>query len=166
MSWIIDTHAMREPDIHLEKMSGTSSAIVLGRCISNEAVEEPNGLIYTHTTFKLEQVIKGNVDGEYLTIRVPGGQIGDREVSVSGRPEFVETEDVILFLSERNGKGYRTLQSFSEGVYRIGYSAQRDERVIRSAVRNTDEPYSGVTDWQEAVSVDEFIKTIKDFLEN
>lgn len=127
------SYATREMNNTFETSARQSETIVLAKCTDNEVVGSENGMIFTVTTFNVEKVIKGEVGEDKIQIRLPGGQKGDTKINVPDRPEFVEMEDVILFLEKKGKNGYYIVQSLTEGVYRVYYDESRDSRYVISS---------------------------------
>ena len=77
--------------------------------------------IVSYVTFKVEDVLKGTVANSY-TLRMLGGTVGDRTLTVSDAPRFAVGDRDILFV-EHNGTQYMPLVGIMYGRYRL----QRDE---------------------------------------
>lgn len=69
-------------------------------------------LIYTYVTVAVEDHIKGAPDQMEVTVMVPGGQVGDVGVSVSGVPEFSKGEKLMLFLEGDEAGVFHVLGGF------------------------------------------------------
>lgn len=158
------SHATREINSTVETAARQSENIVLARCTGNKIEEAETGLIFTVTTFSVEQIIKGDVSDDTISVRLPGGQKGEVKVNVPDSPEFIEKEDVILFLGNKAENGYYTLQSFSDGVYRVLYDESSQSRYISSPLDNMT-IYNSTTGKEvtenKKVSLENFIFSIK-----
>jgi hypothetical protein len=55
-------------------------------------------VIYTYIKFSVENSIKGCLDQKEVTIRVPGGQVGDISMHVPTAPTFEAGEKTLVFL--------------------------------------------------------------------
>lgn len=84
--------------ISLERMTKESHAIVQGKITSQYAVWENNN-IFTYTTLKINNKIKGNGLGEYVTIKQMGGTVGEDGQYVDGTPKLNHNDEVLLFLT-------------------------------------------------------------------
>lgn len=114
------SHATRELPMTTTSLAKESNDIVVAKCISSEAKkDDKTGFIFTYTTFEIEESLKEKYKDGNLVLRTIGGQVGDMKVNVSDMPEFVENEEVVLFLGPVNTEGYPVLQSFTRGVYKI-----------------------------------------------
>ena len=54
--------------------------------------------IDTFTEFQVTEWIRGEQANSLVVVKVPGGVLGDRSVAVPGVPQFLEGQDVLLFL--------------------------------------------------------------------
>ena len=72
-----------------------------------------------------------------MVLRIVGGSDGDVSVNVPDRPEFVDGEDVVLFLGPKNTAGYPVLHSFNRGVYRIKLD-ESGNKIVSTPVTGLD----------------------------
>ena len=113
------SHATREIRMDMAELAKTSADVVVAKCISTETKKDENtGLIFTYTTFKVDESLKGEY-GDEIVLRVIGGTVGDTTVNAPDAPRFSPDEEVVLFLGPRNTKGYPMLKSIYSGIYRI-----------------------------------------------
>lgn len=131
------SYATREVSMGTSELARTSTDVVVAKCVSSETKRDENtGLIYTYTTFKVDESLKGEYDNE-IVLRIIGGTVGDVTINAPDAPTFKPDEEVVLFLGPRNTKGYPVLKSMNRGVYRI----QTDEagyKVITTPVIGLD----------------------------
>lgn len=57
---------------------------------------------YTFITFQVEEVMKGAVEGDLLTLRFEGGEIGDEYIEVHGIPTFERYGRYLLFVADNS----------------------------------------------------------------
>lgn len=164
------SYATREMNNTFEASARQSETIVLAKCTDNEVVGSENGMIFTVTTFNVEKVIKGEVEEDKIQIRLPGGQKGDTKIYVPDRPEFVEMEDVVLFLEKKSENGYYIIQSLTEGVYRVYYDESRDSRYVISSDTEGMTVYNSSTGKElsdrSKVELENFIYSIERLVRN
>jgi hypothetical protein len=83
--------------------------------------DEGQGRIVTHTTVRVDRVLKGGSMGAALSrdivVRQMGGRIGNVASFVEGDPIFRVGEEVVLFL-ERNGQTH-TLLSLAQAKFTV-----------------------------------------------
>jgi hypothetical protein len=103
--------------VPLEKMVEASDRIVVGKVLGLESKWDKNGtLIWTYVTLSCQQIIKGPVSENQITIRVMGGKVGEVGVHVSHVPIFRKGETALVFLQE-NEKGLFDVLNWREGKY-------------------------------------------------
>src|SRR5438552_10666800 len=79
-------------------LARSADAIVIGRVAAIEMVASPEGAISTLVTVEVERELRGHV-GALVTLRQPGGQVGDRGLWIPGGARFATGERQLLFLS-------------------------------------------------------------------
>ena len=97
--------------------------------------------IYTYATFQVLETIEGTEpqDSAY-TIRLTGGQVGDKHLVIVGMPEFEIGEMVLLFV-HLNNRAMCPIVGWSQGYYRI--DGQGPQMVVTDYCHN---PIVGVDD--------------------
>ena len=119
------------------ELAKTSKDIVVAKCVSSEVKKDENtGFIYTYTTFKVDESLKGKYDDE-IVLRIIGGTVGDTTIKAPDVPTFSPDEEVVLFLGPKNTMGYPVLKSINRGVYRI-QSDESGARIITTPVVGLD----------------------------
>jgi hypothetical protein len=108
----------------LPELVAEARTIVQGRVVSAEARPAPAGErgIETLVTIAAGEYLKGSL-GSHVTIRVPGGQVGDRRQIVFGAPVLRSGDDVILFLGG-SGPSVPWILGLNQGVFRIRADAR------------------------------------------
>ncbi len=91
--------------------------IVRGRVTDLRAVTVPNRGVDTIATVSVEGVIKGQTDA-FVSIRVPGGEIGRYRFVMVGAPTFRTGERAVFFL-KRGADGTWRPVGLTQGVYRM-----------------------------------------------
>jgi hypothetical protein len=105
-------------------------AIVTGRAVSSIAgIDEKTGTVFTFTTIKVHAVLKGQV-GDVIVIKERGGQVGHIGTMISGTPQFIAGEEVLLYLDTWPGGSLRVHDMF------LGkFSIDRDPSTQRKVVQ-------------------------------
>ncbi|MHB0972093.1 MAG: matrixin family metalloprotease [Thermoanaerobaculia bacterium] len=88
-----------------------SPVIAVGTVVQSAPVDI-EGRIFTETRLAVERVVKGQVDGDILTIREVGGEIGDRLSVVFGSADYKAGERVLVFLWPTGRGDYQTRDLF------------------------------------------------------
>ena len=113
------SYATREIKMDATELARNSADVVVAKCVSSETKKDENtGLIFTYTTFKIDESLKGEY-GDEIVLRIIGGTVGDTTINAPDAPRFSPDEEVVLFLGPKNTKGYPVLKSIYSGVYRI-----------------------------------------------
>jgi hypothetical protein len=113
--------------LSLEQLAAGSDAVARVNVSSAETRWE-NGTIWTVTTVKVVETMKGNLPGE-ISVRLPGGRVGHLTATVEGAPRFHPGDDAIVFLKISSAGGF-TVAGWVEGTFRIS----RDPRTGNQAV--------------------------------
>lgn len=83
----------------LQSLVVNSNQIVVADVTEMRSLRK-QGRIYTDTTLKVQETWKGDAADE-VTVRLPGGRIGDTVTRVHGMPGFQTGERIVAFLKER-----------------------------------------------------------------
>jgi hypothetical protein len=83
----------------LQSLVVNSNQIVVADVTEMRSLRK-QGRIYTDTTLEVRETWKGEATEE-VTVRLPGGRIGDTVTRVHGMPGFQTGERVVAFLKER-----------------------------------------------------------------
>ena len=115
----------------LRDLAKKSDAIVLARVEDETARYDANKEIYTYITLRVLEPVKGPKKDEVITIRQIGGTVDKIASIVPGTPTFRKGEEVVLFLTQKDGAGYPWVMGLQQGKY----SVTADEKGSKS-VRN------------------------------
>lgn len=103
----------------LEEMADTSVLIFTGSMAHSEVVLSRDGLFpFTFVTFTVDNLFKGSVQNNELTLRFHGGKTSTGEVVVEGAPEFEKGERYLLFVRDNGVSGF-PVTGWSQGQYRF-----------------------------------------------
>ena len=101
-----------------------SSNVVAGTVqAATTARTSDGGAIVTLTGVSVVAQWKGETGAASITVRTPGGRVGDEVMELSGSPELVPGSTVLLFL-ERNPDGTYGVISLAQGSFRV--TTERD----------------------------------------
>src|SRR6185503_1527019 len=75
--------------------------------------------IYTFFTLRVIQPVKGNKGETTITLRQIGGTVGNIASIVPGMPSFKKGEEVVVFLTQKDGAGYPWVMGLQQGKYSI-----------------------------------------------
>jgi hypothetical protein len=113
--------------MRFEELAEKATAVVRLRCVSTGSLVE-QGEIWTETRFQTVSTEKGAVE-DTVTVRMPGGRLNGLHSRVDGAPEFVQGEEVYLFLW-RGRDGTLRVLGWTQGTFRI----RRDAKSGRESV--------------------------------
>jgi hypothetical protein len=102
--------------LSLDQLASGSDAVARVN-FSSAVTRWENGTIWTITTVKVIETLKGNLPGE-ISVRLPGGRVGHLTATVEGTPRFNPGDDAIVFLKISQAGGF-TVAGWVEGTFRI-----------------------------------------------
>ncbi len=92
-----------------DELASIADAAVIGTVVDIHSGRDAiSGDIRTDVRVALEDVLFGEVAGDEIVLREPGGRVGDDEEWVYGAPSFHLEERVLVFVSRSNDGTYRT----------------------------------------------------------
>ena len=83
----------------IDNLTLTADSILVGEVTDITCFEENVGKIFTIVTFSVEQSIKGGTE-DTVSIRVPGGTVNGRTLTVEDAPSFQPQERAVVFLDK------------------------------------------------------------------
>lgn len=102
----------------LEDLVQKSGRIVIGKCFSTESRwNTTNTLILTTSRFVVSEPLKGASEG-FIAVTTVGGTLDGITQTVSGMPQFLLEEEVLLFLEPSKNGNWQPL-GLSQGKFRI-----------------------------------------------
>ena len=101
--------------MELTDLRQASSDIIVGRVTSSQSDWDGN-LIYTYYAVKVTERVKG-MPPEFVTVRVPGGEVDGVELFVYDTAEMSSGEDVFLFLNKANS--HYEVTGWFQGKYTV-----------------------------------------------
>ncbi len=132
-----DSFALREIQRTTSDLVKESNDIIVAKCISTETrIDEKYNFVFTYITFEIEDNVKDLIGEEKLVLRMAGGTIGDVVVDVTGLPKFKPDSEYIIFLGDKNVDGYYTIQSFTQGVLKVGVDELTKTKVVLGSPRD------------------------------
>lgn len=118
-----------------------AQVIFTGTAVHREVVASKDGRFpFTFVTFDVHRTFKGRVQHKELTLRFHGGELADREVRISGMPEFEVGETYLLFVRD-NGTTASPVVGWFQGQLRFAREARSGEEILVNAY---DRPVLGL----------------------
>jgi hypothetical protein len=108
-------------------------AIIRGRVLSvGSAIDGER--IFTYTTIRIQEVLKGQIGERRIVIKERGGQVGSRGSVIWGTPQFAPGENVLLYLTTRADGSLRVHEMFLGKFSIVEDPATGKQMVTRSAM--------------------------------
>jgi hypothetical protein len=98
-------------------LTRAADAIVVGTVEHIETVGRPDGGIDTLITLEVERTLKGSV-GRLVTLKQPGGRLGERASWIAGSPRFARGDRQLVFVTAHRDGTARTT-AFGMGQFVI-----------------------------------------------
>jgi hypothetical protein len=106
------------PPVTVEALAREADAVVRGKVVRRESRWAADGRhIFTFATVRVGAVWRGSAP-ERVTVRVPGGEVGEIGQRVDAAPEIEDGEEVVLFLASEDGGTYR-VHGLALGKFRV-----------------------------------------------
>jgi hypothetical protein len=106
--------------LSLKDLAKKSSSIVIAKVQDSDSRIDPsNKEIYTYITLRILEPVKGMKGEKSLTLRQLGGTVNHIASIVPGMPSFKKDEEVVLFLTDRDGAGYPWVMGLQQGKYTV-----------------------------------------------
>ena len=123
----LGTQAMTVRELTLSEVAAEAEVIAIGTVAGEDQTWDAEArLPFTHVTLSGIEVLKGEVDGGNLTLRLPGGLMpGGIAVAVPGSPRVRTGEGLVVFVVG-NDRGAWRLVGGPQGIYRVVREAERD----------------------------------------
>ena len=94
----------------LKELTNLAPHIVIGKVLDvicqSERYLEQDDFIFTYVKLSVQTFLKGNNSAQIITIKIPGGQIGDRVISGERSFRFSKDEKALFFLNPINQNYY------------------------------------------------------------
>jgi hypothetical protein len=106
--------------LYLDQIVDMSVVAFEGTCTGNRVERDEKGFIATYTTFKVQDVLKGEVGTTY-TIKQIGGELSDGSVKLkmSGVPTFTVGGSYVVFLNGVSSAGFSSPVGLFQGSFNV-----------------------------------------------
>jgi molybdopterin-binding protein len=102
--------------LSIDQLTAGSDAVARVNFSGTESRWE-NGTIWTVTTLRVVEIIKGTLPAE-ISVRLPGGRVGHLTATVEGTPRFHAGDDAIVFLKTSPAGGF-SVAGWVQGTFRV-----------------------------------------------
>ncbi len=120
----------------LKELSNGADIILTGKVTEQASSWNENKTrIYTQATIQVEEYIKGNSTGNTVTVKYPGGEVGEVGEMYSHMPRFKDKEEVLVFLKkDEKGTDFKVYNG-EDGKIIIINDPKTGEKVTTSNVQ-------------------------------
>jgi hypothetical protein len=113
-------------------LASEAAAVVLGRVTNlSSHLDAAHGQIFTDVTLGVDEVVAGPALPATVTLRQPGGQVGNVRTWIDGSPEFSIGERVLVYLKVARDGTLRVLQLYQGKLSVMVNPLTGDEVAIR-----------------------------------
>ncbi len=116
-----------------EALTLSADAIVTGTVTDVRTGRVASGMIATWVTIAVDSVIKGYLPTPTVTVREPGGVLGDEELHLYGAAQYAVGEEVIAFLGQ-DGDGFLRTSQMALGKFSVSADPANGTRVASRAL--------------------------------
>ncbi len=86
--------------------------------------------IYSRITLKVDQLVKGNSQGNEVSFLQPGGEVGTVGEVYSDIPRFKDDENVLLFLEKTKYGANYMVTGGMEGKFPVQVNSQNEQKTV------------------------------------
>ena len=115
--------------LSMKDLARKSDAVVVARVEDEVARYDTNKEIYTFITLRVLDPVKNSRKDDLITIRQLGGVVDHIASVVPGMPTFQKGEEVVVFLTQKDGAGYPWVMGLQQGKYSVRTDANGTQRV-------------------------------------
>lgn len=113
-----------------DEMVNQAQTILTGTCTSIRSEwNEERTKIFTYITISPQTPLKGDQIPQEITIKQPGGEVGEIGMRVDGASVFEEREEVLLFL-KKGRKGFHRILGLSQGKFSIKTDPTTQRKIL------------------------------------
>jgi hypothetical protein len=112
----------------LQELSERAEQVFVGTCVAT-GTELIEGRIYTRVEFEVQDMVKGRHE-ERVIVHFLGGEHEGTRLQLAGMPTFVDGEDVVLFLTEKDALDHPWPVGLAQGKFRVEYSGAAKKATV------------------------------------
>ena len=113
-------------ELDLETLVAESRLIFLGE-VQHHEVEAADGLVYTHVTFRVDEVISGDAPDQPFSLRFVGGSAPDMRIEVGGQYIPAPGTRALWFVSDPYAHLVNPLTGWHQGVFPVVRAADGEQ---------------------------------------
>lgn len=122
-------------------LTAASEVVAVGRVTDKVSHFSADGKrIETTVTVRVEEVVKGETTSSTVTIRHPGGEVGELGMKVSDMPAFTAGEKVVVFVKSAadDDSGVFSMTGKAQGKYTVTAEGRAKKGAYTAAVQGAD----------------------------
>jgi hypothetical protein len=100
-----------------DQLCEKANAIYQARCVGCRSARGGDGTIFTTATLRVLDPVRG--EAKEVSLRLPGGTLNGTTLTIPGFPVFRDDDEVVIFLTRRDGAGYPWPVGMGQGVYPV-----------------------------------------------
>jgi len=117
-----------------KELADTAPMVIEGRVATvDQRWDDGRTCINTYAVVNVDRTHKGPAAGS-VTVKIPGGRVGDEEVRVEGTAKLEAGEDCLLFLW-KDGKGEWVVLGEAQGKFRLWHDAKTGRRMAENSLK-------------------------------
>jgi len=131
------TALAQQKSSELKKLSKEADVILMGKVVQKKSTwNDSKTKIYTKTTLKVDEYLKGGENSKSIDITYLGGEVGEVGEIYSHMPSFEEREQVIVFLKkDKKNNSYKVING-DQGKISVLNNPKTKSKVSRSKVKS------------------------------
>lgn len=115
-----------------EELTRRATVIVVGEVEDVfSGFDQSHATIYTYIKVRVTTSLKGEIHGDYITLRQMGGTVDDETVTVPGAPIYELGDEVLLFAGPLGQTGYYGVLGIFYGKYDIELDPSTGTKYVR-----------------------------------
>ena len=125
--------------VNLKTLTMNSEVILTGKVFKQKSKWNDNkSRIYTDVTIEVDEYLKGQESESTITVRNPGGEVGEVGELYTHMPSFKKEEEMVLFVKKNNYDGKYRVYDGANGKIEIIKNKASGEKYTTSNKKVAD----------------------------
>ena len=126
----IEAQATTMVQLSVDQLIDASDTIVKAQVVSLWTEVDPKTqMIWTHAQLEISEILKGNLESEYLVIEQPGGSWGSKQATIEGAARFSLDEEGYFFVEHLSTDRSVPVGMF-QGKYNIIMDPYTQQKIV------------------------------------
>ncbi len=136
VAFALPIRAATQRAIKLDRLVERAEVIFIGQAVKQESAwNTEHTRIYTRTTFRVDEYLKGDA-GDLLTIETPGGVAEGVGMLVPGVPLFRLQGNNLIFVTPGSRTGTHRVLGWAQGRFRIRRNAKTGRETLSRSLKH------------------------------